>query len=241
MAQIYDFDDFNYDAYNSEAYDIKEIGGVSSLQEGSANKSKRFGRQTRPFTENHSEVRERRHRSIHHGACLPLSGSECSAFLPDRPRQHAERLFRVCRRDGLPVMLEKVSELKFDIGVEKPPKSMDWKCSLSFNGNGTDAKHNSALCLLLEQWRDQKDKLARGKITEKEYADWKDQTISYCSYERISQPENQVSLFSDKFSEEQQTALRELLDKYEERKKSLLETEAKLKELRNRDLRGGSD
>lgn len=242
MAQIYDFDDFNYDAYSSEAYDIKEVGRRIKLarkarrmsQKDLADKLGRSLRTIQKYESGDIEVSITALVSLCQALNVPLSyliGLGTRRALISSLADVMDFLF----------MLEKVSELKFDIGVEKPPKSMDWKCSLSFNGNGTDAKHNSALCLLLEQWRDQKDKLARGKITEKEYADWKDQTISYCSYERISQPENQVPLFSDKFSEEQQTALRELLDKYEERKKSLLETEAKLKELRNRDLRGRSD
>ena len=90
-------------------------------------------------------------------------------------------------------MLEKVKELEFEVDVDKPPKDRDWKCSISFSGTGTDAKHNAALCLLLEQWQDQREKLAAGKITEKDYADWKDQTISYCSFERIKSVERKPS------------------------------------------------
>ena len=91
-------------------------------------------------------------------------------------------------------MLEKVKELHFAIEVEKPPKDRDWRCSVSFSGTGTEARHNAALCLLLEQWQDQREKLAAGKITDKDYTGWKDQTISYCSFERI---EPVGSKFSD--------------------------------------------
>ena len=39
--------------------------------------------------------------------------------------------------------LEKVSGMKFDIDVKKPPRSRDWTCSLTFNGKAS-AEFNAA-------------------------------------------------------------------------------------------------
>ena len=121
-------------------------------------------------------------------------------------------------------MLEKVKELHFAIEVEKPPKDRDWRCSVSFSGTGTNAKHNAALCLLLEQWQDQREKLAADKITDKDYSDWKDQTISYCSFERIEpvgsknsdpmgRPSDEASEETNVLSGDEIAALRNLLSK----------------------------
>ena len=52
--------------------------------------------------------------------------------------------------------LEKVSGMKFDIDVKKPPRSRDWTCSLTFNGKAS-AEFNADLCLFLEDWQNQRE------------------------------------------------------------------------------------
>ena len=50
--------------------------------------------------------------------------------------------------------LDKVSSLKFDVDVQKPPRSNEWTCSIRFNGKELDADHNADMCLFLEQHRE---------------------------------------------------------------------------------------
>ena len=50
--------------------------------------------------------------------------------------------------------LNKVSSLKFDVDVKKPPRSNEWTCSIRFNGKEMDADHNADMCLFLEQWEE---------------------------------------------------------------------------------------
>ena len=53
--------------------------------------------------------------------------------------------------------LNKVSSLKFDIDVKKPPRSNEWTCSTRFNGKEMDADHNADMCLFLEQWEEMRE------------------------------------------------------------------------------------
>lgn len=43
--------------------------------------------------------------------------------------------------------LNKVSSIKFDVDVKKPPRSNEWTCSICFNGKEMDADLNADMCL----------------------------------------------------------------------------------------------
>lgn len=85
-------------------------------------------------------------------------------------------------------LLDSANELDFNIEVEKPPKNQSWKCSISFDGTGTSAELNPSFCLLLEQWEEQRSKLASGQLSVDDYKAWKDQTIAYSSSHEIHLP-----------------------------------------------------
>ena len=71
---------------------------------------------------------------------------------------------------------EKISGLKFDIDVKRPPRDDKWECSITFDGKAkTDL--NADMCLFLEDWSD-----ARENYSPEQYADWKDKTLAYYSY-----------------------------------------------------------
>ena len=53
--------------------------------------------------------------------------------------------------------LNKVSSIKFDVDVKKPPRSNEWTCSIRFNGKEMDADHNADMCLFLEQWEEMRE------------------------------------------------------------------------------------
>lgn len=55
--------------------------------------------------------------------------------------------------------LNKKAGLRFEIDVQRPPQSEDWTCSLRFDGNNRLADMNSSLCLILENFRDEREKL----------------------------------------------------------------------------------
>lgn len=74
--------------------------------------------------------------------------------------------------------LEKVSGMKFDIDVKKPPRSRDWTCSLTFNGKAS-AEFNADLCLFLEDWQNQREDVQSYGMSQTDYRRWQDQTLAY--------------------------------------------------------------
>ena len=68
--------------------------------------------------------------------------------------------------------LDKVSSLKFNVDVQKPPRSNEWTCSIRFNGKEMDADHNADMCLFLEQW-------CSYNCTPAALHSWQEQTLAY--------------------------------------------------------------
>ena len=225
MAHFDESDDFNYEAQSSESHDAKEIGRRIKL----ARKARRISQKELAEMLNRSLRTIQKYESGDIEVSVAALVSVCQAL-----RVPLSYLVGLGTRKALITsladvmdflfMLEKVKELHFAIEVEKPPKDRDWRCSVSFSGTGTNAKHNAALCLLLEQWQDQREKLAADKITDKDYSDWKDQTISYCSFERIEpvgsknsdpmgRPSDEASEETNVLSGDEMAALRNLLSK----------------------------
>lgn len=225
MAHFDESDDFNYEAQSSESYDAKEIGRRIKL----ARKARRINQKELAEMLNRSLRTIQKYESGDIEVSVAALVSVCQAlhvplsYLIGLGTRKALITSLADVMDFL-FMLEKVNELQFEIEVEKPPKDRDWRCSVSFSGTGTNARHNAALCLLLEQWQDQREKLAAGKITDKDYADWKDQTISYCSFERIEpvgskisdsieRPSDEVPEKANALSGDEMAALRNQLSK----------------------------
>ena len=73
--------------------------------------------------------------------------------------------------------LETVEGIDFKINVQKPPRSKQWECSVSFDGKST-AEFNADMCLFLEQWEDERSELRAYNSTQAAYKRWKEQTSS---------------------------------------------------------------
>lgn len=74
--------------------------------------------------------------------------------------------------------IEQVNGLDFGINVERPPRSKEWQCSITFNGKA-DADFNADLCLFLEDWEGQRDNLRTYGTTQEQYREWKTKTLAY--------------------------------------------------------------
>lgn len=74
--------------------------------------------------------------------------------------------------------LETVEGIDFKINVQKPPRSKQWECSVSFDGKST-AEFNADMCLFLEQWEDERSELRAYNSTQAAYKRWKEQTLAY--------------------------------------------------------------
>ncbi|MBO5597179.1 MAG: helix-turn-helix transcriptional regulator [Oribacterium sp.] len=69
------------------------------------------------------------------------------------------------RLDSLADVLNVINQLSnkvglhFDIDVKRPPQAGEWSCSLRFDGNDSSAPLNQDLCLSLERYADEKERL----------------------------------------------------------------------------------
>ena len=75
--------------------------------------------------------------------------------------------------------MEQISGLGFSIDVQKPPRSKEWQCAITFNGKAADAEHNADMCLFLENWEEQRDDLRTYGSTQARYRKWKEKTLAY--------------------------------------------------------------
>ena len=84
--------------------------------------------------------------------------------------------------------LEMVQELGFRIDVRRPPHYDQWECSITFDGKGKEL-HNSDLCLVLEQWENEREDVRTYAHSQKRYRKWKDQTLAYYSGNQMTYEE----------------------------------------------------
>ena len=182
-------DDFEYAGEGIEAFDPKEIG-----------KRIRLARKMRHISQTKlAEMLDRSLRTIQKYECGDIDVSLsalvniCAAL--DVPLSYiiglgTRKAVLTSLADVMDFLflLDTAKELDFNIEVEKPPKNQSWKCSISFDGTGTSAELNPSFCLLLEQWEEQRSKLASGQLSVDDYKAWKDQTIAYSSSHEIHLP-----------------------------------------------------
>ena len=84
--------------------------------------------------------------------------------------------------------LENIKELGFRIDVRRPPHFDQWECSITFDGKGKEL-HNSDLCLVLEQWENEREDVRTYAHSQKRYRKWKDQTLAYYSGNQMTYEE----------------------------------------------------
>jgi len=75
--------------------------------------------------------------------------------------------------------LNKKANLRFEIDVQRPPQSAEWTCSLRFNGNNQSAELNSSLCLILEDFRNEREKLETFWIDQESFDLWIEKKLAY--------------------------------------------------------------
>ena len=84
--------------------------------------------------------------------------------------------------------LETAKELGFRIDVRRPPHYDQWECSITFDGKGKEL-HNSDMCLVLEQWENEREDVRTYAHSQKRYRKWKDQTLAYYSGNQMTYEE----------------------------------------------------
>ncbi|MCF0128386.1 MAG: helix-turn-helix transcriptional regulator [Pseudobutyrivibrio sp.] len=75
--------------------------------------------------------------------------------------------------------LDRKSGLKFNIEVNRPPRTSEWTCSLKFNGNEKSADLNADFCLFLERYASEKEDLEEKHSNPEYFERWFDTELAY--------------------------------------------------------------
>ena len=78
--------------------------------------------------------------------------------------------------------LNKKAGIRFEIDVQRPPHSEEWSCSLKFKGNDQSAEMNNSLCLILEEFRDEREKLETYWTDPESFDRWIEKELAYRNY-----------------------------------------------------------
>lgn len=85
--------------------------------------------------------------------------------------------------------------LRFKIDVKRPPESADWFCALRFDGNDETAPINQDLCLSLERYSDQLDRLQSYWIDQEYFDHWFETELTY--YANVSLEDRVVEVLTE--------------------------------------------
>ena len=108
--------------------------------------------------------------------------------------------------------LNKKRDIQFEIDVQRPPHSEEWSCSLIFNGNDHTAEMNASICLILEEFQDERKKLEDYWIDQESFDRWMEKELAYYSNTRLEDKE--VEILSDLERIERRNELdRQMLEK----------------------------
>ena len=88
--------------------------------------------------------------------------------------------------------LNKKADLRFEIDVKRPPHHDEWTCSLKFNGHDHASEMNSALCLILENFRDEREKLETYWTDQAAFDLWIEKELAYYAGAKLADREVEV-------------------------------------------------
>lgn len=88
--------------------------------------------------------------------------------------------------------LNKKAGLRFEIDVQRPPHHDEWTCSLRFNGNNPTAEMNADLCLILENFRDEREKLETYWTDQASFDLWIEKELAYYADAKLADREVEV-------------------------------------------------
>ena len=91
--------------------------------------------------------------------------------------------------------LNKKAGIRFEIDVQRPPHSEEWSCSLKFKGNDRSAEMNDSLCLVLEEFRDEREKLETYWTDQESFDRWIEKELAYYADAKLQ--DKKVEVLSD--------------------------------------------
>lgn len=122
------------------------------------------------------------------GSICPLFGQHSAAFEPLQssfPEWRPAVLYQLNKKTGI----------RFEIGVQRPPHSKEWSCSLKFKGNDRSTEMNDSLCLILEEFRDECEKLETYWTDQESFDRWIEKELAYYAGAKLQ--DREVEVLSD--------------------------------------------
>ncbi len=107
--------------------------------------------------------------------------------------------------------------IHFDIDVKRPPRAEDWSCSIRFNGNQQDAEFNSDICLFLESYRDERERLDTYWSDRAQYDAWIDQQLAYYAAIKLKTAEKEELSYEERIRRRDELVAKQM---EEEKKKA---------------------
>ena len=81
--------------------------------------------------------------------------------------------------------LNKKVGLRFHIDVKRPQSYEDWTCSVRFDGNDPDAPHDADLCLFMERYAAERERLETYWTDQASFDRWFEQELAYYAATRL--------------------------------------------------------
>ncbi|MBR0208431.1 MAG: helix-turn-helix transcriptional regulator [Oscillospiraceae bacterium] len=94
--------------------------------------------------------------------------------------------------------LNKKAGLRFDIDVRRPPHYDEWTCSVRFNGNDATATYNADLCLFMERYAAERERLESYWTNQEAFDDWFERELAYYANSRLTDKEVEVLSFTER-------------------------------------------
>lgn len=88
--------------------------------------------------------------------------------------------------------LNKKAGLRFEIDVKRPPHHDEWTCSLKFNGHDHASEMNASLCLILENFRGEREKLETYWTDQAAFDLWIEKELAYYADAKLADREVEV-------------------------------------------------
>lgn len=106
--------------------------------------------------------------------------------------------------------LNEKADLHFDIDVKRPPQDAEWSCSIRFNGNSKDAELNSDLCLFLESFRDERERLETYWSDQAQYDEWVDRQLAYYSAIELKTKEKEELSYEERIRRRDELVMKQM-------------------------------
>ena len=87
-------------------------------------------------------------------------------------------LAKILHVSSAELMGYKRQEIRLE-SVKRPPNAEGWTCSLTFDGNDQTAEHNPDLCLFLERFAEERERVETYWTDQAYFDRWFDQELAY--------------------------------------------------------------